>query len=175
MQFTMKIQLCIAAILAALPDPSALRNPSSSTIDAGRKTSIEKRSINVCSKRNYSRGVGKIHKTCPEGWSNTAGLCYRDCDEDYFASTLTTCQLKCKDAFPVDCGVSYCARSKSDCAKVVSYIAGSVVGGVAALPLIGGALSVELAIAGTGMVEGIGATAFETSGEHGPCSWGRPS
>lgn len=143
----------------------------------------------VCKKNSYSRGVGQIHKKCPDGWSRIAGLCYRDCEPDYFASTLTFCQLKCQDPYPVNCGAAFCAKSKNDCAATVgsSVLAGAfaatagAVGATAVGLASAGAISAAAGAAGATTAGGLGAgvTGAVTGGPSShlifgrKCPWGR--
>ena len=138
---------------------------------------LEKRGIAVCKKNSYSRGIGRIHETCPDGWYRIAGLCYRRCEPDYAPSTLTFCQLQCKAEYPVDCGAAYCAKTKSDCAKIVSFISGAAVGGAVlpfaaweALPFVGETVA-NVGVATAGTLTGLEA---ENINYHtGDCPWGR--
>lgn len=129
---------------------------------ASTKTApLDKPESNVCSKRNYDRGVGKIKKRCGEGRSRMAGLCYTDCKPGY-KSFVTMCQMQCKGEFPVDCGVAYCAKTKGDCAKMVAGVASSVLTPVAATinPIAGATLAVsQVGAAAAGLKTGPSAIA----------------
>ena len=84
--------------------------------------------INVCRKRNYDRGVGKVRWRCREGESRRAGLCYTNCKDGY-GELVTRCIMQCKDQYPVKCGLEFCAATKGDCAKIVSVISAGAIGG----------------------------------------------
>ena len=119
--------------------------------------------IDVCTKLNYDRGIGKIRKQCLEGETRNAGLCYTDCKPGY-NSFVTRCQMQRKDEFPVNCGAAYCAKSKGECAKIVAAISGGAVGGAIvgpiALPL--GAVAAS-PLLGVGLAAGVATGAGEAA------------
>lgn len=76
--------------------------------------------------------------------------------------------MQCKDNFPVQCGLEYCAASKGDCAKIVGAIGGGIVGGA----ILGG-LAAPPVLMGAGII-GFGAAAGATAGtnlRNGVCPW----
>lgn len=123
--------------------------------------------INVCRKKNYDRGVGKIRKECREGETKSAGLCYTNCKESY-KPFVTRCMMQCQGEYPVNCGAEFCAATKGDCGSIVAAI--SI--GASAGALLGGLLAPEALVASTAASAGAAGLGTLTAKKYNPiCPW----
>ena len=136
--------------------------------------------INVCRKRNYDRGVGKIRWRCREGESRRAGLCYTNCKDGY-GELVTRCIMQCKDQYPVKCGLEFCAATKRDCGKLIAASVGGALGVMMAPAAIGGIIGGGVAALSGTAIAAIqystlaagagGAVAGMSSGLRNSCPW----
>lgn len=76
------------------------------------------KSGDICNRRNYDRGAGKIRSQCLDNEERTGGLCYPKCRPGYYGS-VTRCMVNCPGKYSNQCGPEYCAASKGDCAKMI--------------------------------------------------------
>jgi len=75
----------------------------------------------ACWKEVEFRGLGHISKTCEDGEEKQAGICYKDCDEN-FEGVGPICLSGCPAELPLNAGF-ICCRDKDVCSQKVIDLA----------------------------------------------------